>query len=55
MPNVECATQNANQHKIKKQVREEEHDVGMLMPYMMNPVLDDKERKKNAQKNGLPC
>jgi len=31
-------------------VREEDHDVGMLMLYMMNPVLDDKERKKNAQK-----
>jgi hypothetical protein len=33
----------------KKQVREEECEVGMLMLYMMNPVLDDKERKKNAQ------
>jgi hypothetical protein len=34
----------------KKQVPEEEHNVRMLMLYMMNPVLDDKERKKNAQK-----
>jgi hypothetical protein len=31
--------------KKKKQVWEEEHDVGMLMLYMTNPVLDDKERK----------
>jgi hypothetical protein len=34
----------------KKQVQEEDHDVGMLMPYVMNPVLDDKESKKNARK-----
>jgi len=34
----------------KKQVQEEEHDVRMLMLYMLNPVLDDKERKKHAQK-----
>jgi hypothetical protein len=34
----------------RKQVQEEEHDVGMLMLYMMNPLLDDKERKKNAPK-----
>jgi hypothetical protein len=49
MPNVQCSAQHANQHK-KKQVPEDEHDVGMLMLYMMNLVLDDKERKKNAQK-----
>jgi hypothetical protein len=50
MPNVECAAQHANQHQKEKQVREEEHDVGTLMLYVMNLVLDDKERKKNAQK-----
>jgi hypothetical protein len=33
----------------RKQVQEE-HDVGMSMLYMMNPLLDDKERKKNAPK-----
>jgi len=48
MPNLKRVTQNANQHK-RKQVREE-HDVGMLRLYVMNLVLDDKERKKNAQK-----
>jgi len=31
--------------KKKKQVRQEAHDVGILMLYMTNPVLDDKERK----------
>jgi hypothetical protein len=34
----------------QKQVQEKEHDVRMLMLYMMNLVVDDKERKKNAQK-----
>jgi len=34
----------------KKQVQEEEHDVRMLMLYMLNPVLDDKERKKMHRK-----
>jgi hypothetical protein len=51
MPNLKHVTQNANNTK-KKQVREEEHDVGMLMLYTMNPVLDDKERKKKMDKKG---
>jgi hypothetical protein len=45
MPNVKFVVHNGNQHTKKKQVQEE-HDVGMLMLYMMNLVLDDKERKK---------
>jgi hypothetical protein len=52
MPNFKRVTQNANQHK-RKQVREEEHDVGMLMLYMMNSMLDDKEGKKNAHKRAF--
>jgi hypothetical protein len=39
----------------RKQVQEEEHDVGMLMLYMINPMLDDKERKKMCTKKGLHC
>jgi hypothetical protein len=34
----------------KKASARREHDVGMLMLYMMNPVLDDKERKKMHKK-----
>jgi len=49
MPNVECGVQNAINTK-NKQVREEEHDMGMLMLYMTNLVLDDKESKKMHEK-----
>jgi hypothetical protein len=38
----------------KLHVREEEHDVKMLMLYIMNPMLDDKgNQKKNAQRRVL--